>query len=218
MLSALVPPGSVAVDAGANRGLYTYWIARRSSAVHSFEPITACADYMRRARLPRVHVHAAALSAADGVASLWVPELEGEASLSPRVGGEPIEVQAIALDSLRLDNVGFVKIDVEGHELEVLEGAARTIRDQRPLLFIEIEQRHHPGQPVEEVIDRVLGLGYAGASFLLGGTWHSLSEFDAATHQIAEQHDVSGGRYGCNFLFSPRGGSSGEAEPGSAER
>ena len=205
MLSELVPFGSVAIDAGANRGLYTYWIARRASMVHSFEPITTLSGYLRAARLPRVCVHYAALSNRSGSAILWIPQTAGEASLSERVGGTPVEVPLMRLDSLHLSNVGFIKVDVEGHELEVLEGGERTIREQKPVLFVEIEQRHHPNRPIQSIIDAIVQLGYDDARFLLNGAWQPLDEFNVAVHQISEWGDVSSDRYVSNFLFSSTG-------------
>ncbi len=48
-----------------------------------------------------------------------------------------IEVPCVTIDSLNIVDVGFMKIDVEGHELEVLEGAAETISLCRPILYVE---------------------------------------------------------------------------------
>lgn len=198
MLSNLVPPDGVAIDAGANLGLYTYWIARRASAVHAFEPNAGLSAYLRKARIPRVQVYSAALSSRDGSANLWIPQLDGEASLSEHVGGTPVEVPLIKLDSLCLPKVGFMKIDVEGHELEVLRGGEQTIRASRPTLFVEIEQRHHPEQSIDRIIDSIRELGYDEVRFLVAGTWHPLDEFRPAVHQA----DVASRQYASNFLFS----------------
>ena len=54
-------------------------------------------------------------------------------------------VQTARLDDYQLPPVGFIKIDVEGHEEAVLRGAAQTIARNRPVLMIEIEERHNPG-------------------------------------------------------------------------
>ena len=57
---------------------------------------------------------------------------------------ETIRVPLRTLDSYNLSNIGFIKIDVEGHELDVLRGAEVTLRRDQPNLLIEIENRHAP--------------------------------------------------------------------------
>lgn len=49
------------------------------------------------------------------------------------------------LDDIIKDDVGFIKIDVEGHELAVLKGATSLINRCRPVLLVECEERHSPG-------------------------------------------------------------------------
>ena len=53
------------------------------------------------------------------------------------------------LDDQHLDNVGLIKIDVEGHELAVLHGAADTLTRNRPAVVVEAEERHHPNAVAE---------------------------------------------------------------------
>jgi hypothetical protein len=61
----------------------------------------------------------------------------------------------------RFGPVGFIKIDVEGHELAVINGAATFLTTHRPLLLIEIEARHHQF-PIETIFHRLETLGYHG--------------------------------------------------------
>ena len=64
------------------------------------------------------------------------------------------------LDSIKLENkIGFIKIDVEGHELEVIEGALNTIKMNKPVLLIEIEERHSK-RMVNESIKYIKNIGY----------------------------------------------------------
>jgi len=87
-------------------------------------------------------------------------------------------VETVTLDSLALRNVTFIKIDVEGHELEVLRGATETLRANRPVMMIEI--RDHNLTPVRELLD---GLGYA-----------------ETTMKALTGHEGSEG----NYFFTPR--------------
>ena len=64
------------------------------------------------------------------------------------------------LDNIKFNNkIGFIKIDVEGHELEVIEGAKNTIVKNMPVLLIEIEKRHTK-EPVENSINHIKKIGY----------------------------------------------------------
>ena len=58
-----------------------------------------------------------------------------------------------------MGKLGFVKIDVEGYEYEVLKGMARTLVDERPMLLVEIENRHNP-KKFEDTFNFLSGIGY----------------------------------------------------------
>jgi FkbM family methyltransferase len=103
-----------------------------------------------------VVVHELAVSDREGVAEIRVPRndigystiernnsFEGKADLS--LGVECTSVSLQRLDNLEIGPVGFIKVDVEGHELEVLEGARQLLERDHPNLIIEIEERHRPG-------------------------------------------------------------------------
>ncbi|MEI9988010.1 MAG: FkbM family methyltransferase [Aliidongia sp.] len=72
-----------------------------------------------------------------------------------------VEVRVSPIDALDLSDIGVIKIDVEGHEFDVLNGARRTIIARKPIVIIECEERHNAGG-----VDRVKGffadLGYDG--------------------------------------------------------
>ena len=64
------------------------------------------------------------------------------------VGGQKITVSAVNVDSLDIDNIGFMKLDVEGNELDVLNGAVKTIEKYRPACMVEIYDKFNK-YPVE---------------------------------------------------------------------
>lgn len=154
LAAGLCRPDRGAIDIGANNGKFSLAMSRRAAWCAAFEPNP---DYIARLRraLPKLQLHNCALGAQPGRATLSVPVVNGVAyggfgRLAPTtvLADHPhrrIEVQVRTLDSFALENVGLIKIDVEGFEEAVLEGAADTIARDRPILLIEIEERHNPG-------------------------------------------------------------------------
>ncbi len=102
--------------------------------------------------------------------------------------------------------VGFIKVDVEGHELDVLRGAEATLRRDRPALLVESEERHRPGA-VAAVHGFLGSLGYHG--FMVDdGRLVSLGGFDPSRDQNVPNDrlmDLNAGhyegRYVNNFFF-----------------
>lgn len=203
-LSELVPKGSVAVDVGAANGLYAYFMSKNARAVYAFEPNPAQFRRLARVRLANVTALPIALSDVDGTAALRIPKVQyGEASLEVHEDrNDDILVERVrtkTLDSFGLRNVGFAKIDVEGHELSVLRGAERTLRQQRPTLLIELEERHSVGV-VRAVADLLLSWGYASATFIYDGAERPLRQFEQTRHQSLDLVP-SDPKYVANFLF-----------------
>lgn len=209
LLDHLVDPTSLAVDVGANVGIYSGRLAQICPRVHSFEPIPHLANALREKLPTSVTVHQSALSNSTGTVELRIPyrgdvELHGASTLEP---GNPLpgstQIQTIPCTVERLDDVlrervGFIKIDVEGHELAVLEGARRILGECKPVLLIESEKRHNSNAP-ENVFSYLAKLGYGGF-FLKAGRPTMLSAFQASLHQNLEEH---GQLYVYNFIFLP---------------
>jgi FkbM family methyltransferase len=202
-LAALIGTGRRTIDIGANRGVYSYWLAQTSRAVEAFEPNPVLAGRLTRAGIVNIIVHALALSECSGAGDLLVPRhcngglddpggrLEGLAR--SRVG-QRFAVTLARLDDFAFDDVDFIKIDVEGHEEKVIDGGWNTIIAHRPLLLVELEERHNSGC-VARVRERFEGLDYRMA-FLDDGAWY-LSDLLGA-RQIGPS-----GRYINNFLLCP---------------
>jgi len=68
-----------------------------------------------------------------------------------------IMIECKILDELYIENVGYIKIDVEGHELETLKGLTRTISEYKPILMIEI---HDTSPTKNQVFDFIENVGY----------------------------------------------------------
>ena len=116
-----------------------------------------------------------------------------------------IRVKAFRIDELELENVSFIKIDVEGHELSVLEGASEMLRKNRPSILLEAEERHRE-RAVATVREFLEPLGYEGY-MLEQGALVSIRSFDPTIHQTAraaqQRRSIarSADHYINNFIF-----------------
>lgn len=204
-LRTFVPRDATAVDIGGWLGPWTSELSRWCRSVHTFEPQPDLAAYLRRVVADNVTVHEAAVSDTAGVLPLVIPSADSATKALASLDREPGEgavvhqVEVVRLDDLELADVGFVKIDVEGREREVIDGARELLAAQRPRLLLEAEQRHLD-TPLQELFDLVIGLGYAGW-YLHGDRWHRLADFDLERDQLAHVDDLTGGDYVNNFLF-----------------
>jgi FkbM family methyltransferase len=196
-----------AIDVGANYGLYSYFLSRAGKVVEAFEPLPECAQSIRAYGSTRICVHNVALSSTPGNLQLYTPIIDGvpypACSTFSRPAGpcDIIDVPVKTLDSYGFDDVCLVKIDVEGHELEVLKGAEQTLNRERPVVLVEIEQRHL-NQPITDVFDYLLHLGFSG-HFIRFGKFLPLSEFSYDVHQLPYIVNVNDKDYVNNFFFTP---------------
>jgi FkbM family methyltransferase len=216
LLKYLVPKEKVAIDIGANDGIYAFALLGLTSKVVCVEPNP---DYQRELRAQfgeRIDLICAALSDAEGTAELHIPigAALGE-SLATIDSDNPIarsncrrvSVPLKKLDGLGLDNVGFIKIDVEGHEEKVIRGGEELIRKCRPIFLVEVENRHRVNA-VSCICEHMKQLGYVGL-FLNQGTLTSASDFDPAEHQSQSDVDrlwsgkMPSSKYCNNFVFLP---------------
>jgi FkbM family methyltransferase len=201
------------VDVGANIGIYTHVGRKYSARIHAVEPIPQLAASLRRLyRHDRVEVWQCALSDHEGKARLFVPvsgnrRIDSRASLIPDLSKtakeEEIEIAIRTLDGLMLRQVGLIKIDVEGHEQEVLRGGIRLIERDHPTVIVEAEERMRAG-----VIPSVFWFfgqrGYDGF-FILHDRLMRTGDFKASCHQDpALAKPIDGERapgYVNNFIF-----------------
>jgi FkbM family methyltransferase len=175
ILPLLVDPDRTSVDAGANRGTYTYFLAKLAKHVYAYEPNPAMRWILQRSVGRNVTVSNIALSDRTGDAQFAVPKSKEKChnnagSLEVGQLTESSEdlvlmsVRTARLDDEAVSNVGFIKIDVEGHERELLVGARQVIARDRPVLLIEMMESLAPGMRTDN-LEYVEQLGYH--SFLL---------------------------------------------------
>jgi FkbM family methyltransferase len=217
-----VRPGQHVVDVGANRGVYSLFLASLVGSrgrVDAIDPFPANVRRIVQAtgRRGNVQVHGVAVSDRRGIASLYVPlhdgrQIDALATLGaePAVDHDTLEVPIVPLDELLADcgqPVDFIKVDVEGHEPAVLAGATATLA-ARPTLVMEVEQRHHPDLEIKDVFEMMGELGYEGFALFEDGP-APLDRFSVERDQLAyvtgdfEAYGMPSG-YVSDFLFLPR--------------
>jgi FkbM family methyltransferase len=157
-----VPPGSAVVDAGANIGNHTLFFGLICGAgrIDSFEPLRTIFPVLERNvalnGLAQVRCHHAALGAQPGHAGLanyGVANLAAS-SFTPGVGSN---YPVVTLDQFGLDRLDFLKIDVEGGQVAMLEGARETITRHRPMIWIELRPAQGEVEPGDAAMQ---ALGY----------------------------------------------------------
>src|ERR1700737_2002160 len=187
------------------------------SPAAAFEPSHEMADLLRRTSAPNVSVHEIALSDQTGNAELFIPQddqepIYGLASLEPRLGSSNKRVVSISVPTARLDaivhqDVAFVKIDVEGHELNVLNGSVELLEHSQPVFLVEAEDRHRV-QATRSIFEFFERKSYRGF-FLKEGSAVPIDQFRPADLQDANALLPDGGRksgqsYVNNFFFFPQ--------------
>jgi FkbM family methyltransferase len=164
----LLRPGMVFVDVGANLGDFSLIASRLIGAagkVVAFEPDPENYGWLsksiKRNKLSNIELRAEALSNEDGQASFFLSQVSGWHTLKKdQLSNEKQEivVPTRRLDGVPLDRLDVMKIDVEGAEFEVLQGAREQISRFNPTIFIDL----HPamGADVDGCLNMLRALGY----------------------------------------------------------
>jgi len=177
MFARLVPPGGCVLDVGGHIGyvaLYFASLVGRQGHVYVFEPVPNNLRYLCKNVAPHseITVIEKAVGSDEGQLKMYVESLTGQNCSFLRdyvvqrnaeragMAGPPIyeaDVEVVSLDhfvqseGIRPD---FVKIDVEGFEWEVLQGAARLLSEVKPMLMVEMRRNQ------ETVLDALTRGGY----------------------------------------------------------
>lgn len=216
LLPILCEPDKTSFDIGASIGVYTYFLKRYSRDVVAFEPNPSSAALLQRSFRDRVVVEDCALSDHHGHADLRIPiyagiEHPGLASIEGSVAKYYSEMRATRVALRMIDDfedrrVGFMKIDVEGHELSVLHGGRNLIERDRPSFIIEAEERHRLGaiKTIEDFFEQIDYKGFC----VYGGRFAPIQDFDSHALQdlanIDVEYKIPGKIYINNFIFLGR--------------
>jgi FkbM family methyltransferase len=164
-------PGDVAIDAGGCWGDTALWLAHvvgASGTVHTFEPSPRNRELLGHnlqlnpELAPRVRVHAAPLGRRPGE-TIWMDDIIAAGATAreqAREDARSVRLQTDTIDALvqagTVERVDFIKVDVEGADLDVLQGAANTIVTQRPRLAIAA---YHRPDDLVAIPDFIASLG-----------------------------------------------------------
>jgi len=197
----LVKEGDLVVEAGANLGTHTVLLARLAGpkgAVLAFEPQpmlhqALCANLALNSI---TNVMAERCGLGNRAQTLHIPVVDygskdnfGGIGLDLVEEGEPVQVRR--LDSYGLGACSFIKIDVEGMERQVLEGASGTIQALRPMMYIENDRRGNS----PELIELLRAMGYA--------LWWHVTPLFRPDNFAGNKDNVFGGVASINMLCAP---------------
>ena len=143
----------LALDVGGHVGLWSMWLAKEFQHVVAFEPVPEHADlFVLNVDMSKVDLRRHALGDKDDIVDIEIPlETTGNAHVAigkrhpgtrhvPNPDAQRVvkDVQVKRLDDIEgLDDVGFIKIDVEGFEKQVVQGGENLIRRAKPIIVVE---------------------------------------------------------------------------------
>ncbi len=210
LIRALMRPGYVYFDVGANYGLYALTaavIGGASSQVFAFEPQPRLASAIRASisanSLSNVSIIAAAIGASEDLRDFYVPQTgSGIGSVmrehaSSHSGVLALQVPGITLDGFvereKISQVDLIKIDIEGAEYDAIMGSMRVLRDYQPYLGFELNSAAllRAGKSVSDIANLLRTVGYSEFFEIA-----SLMSADATAEVISESRI-------CNILAVP---------------
>jgi len=180
-LPNLINKFSASIDIGVYRGVYSYFLSRESEHVYAFEANPLLIQKLKKGfkKYKNITIENLAISSSRGLTYLKIPfrnqninysdyeELYqlGTATIHEKNNLANTDFKSFEIEKVNLDaysfghKIGFIKIDVEGHELDIINGAKKLILKDKPNLMVEIEEKH-TGVPNIEIINQIKELDY----------------------------------------------------------
>lgn len=197
------------IDVGANIGIYSYYFGHSFQKVEAFEPLKSVNSHIQNYRKRNISMHETALSNSQEERTIYLPidakgqPIYGLASIEKQDSpNTALKVHTRRLDSFNFTDVDLIKIDVEGHEQAVLRGSSKTIYKCRPIIIVEIEQRHinNPIQDIFREIEAKITQANLSIRIKLKVSINSILIYIKS--KITMMYQVK--KYVNNFVFLPR--------------
>jgi FkbM family methyltransferase len=179
--------GKTIVDIGANNGNFAVDFAHLvgdTGCVHSFEPqrivyYQLCGNVFMNG-LDNVYCHNVALGDTEGFTYIETPNYHDKGPVNfgdVKISSAGDQIRLVPLDSYDFKDVVFIKMDVQGYEGFVLEGAKKTIEKHRPYLFVEFEDHllKEVGISEAELQAKIESMGYVVKRFQEGIPYQTVS-------------------------------------------
>lgn len=206
-----IEKGQTVLDVGAHKGAYSFWMKKavgKNGKLICFEPQQKAASLLAYLfSTGNVKVERVAVCDKKATTQLFIRQQRGisyEASLINNYEHPSVqEVTTTTIDAYCRENSlfpSFIKIDVEGCEQNVIEGAIEVLKTIKPVLLVEIEARHVGEKALHELCTRIINLGY-NAYFFYKNKKLPLKIFDSTLHQNTKNMRTNS--YSNNFAFEP---------------
>ncbi|MFH7027167.1 MAG: FkbM family methyltransferase [Heteroscytonema crispum UTEX LB 1556] len=165
-IKGMIKPGMVCIDAGANTGFYTCLMAARGAFVYAFEPMPKNYDLLIKniaENSYQQNVQTYQMACSDVKKSISGSMVSNMYIATDVDTGDKITMEAVAVDDIVKSPVNLIKIDIEGHEPQAIQGMRQIISDDKPIIISEINEywlRKCSGLGGNEYVQILTDFGY----------------------------------------------------------
>jgi len=219
LIKDYIKKDDICFDIGSYHGEYIYQIEKYTNPknIYAFEPIKSQYKVLKKL-FKKSNIFNIALSDSIKNAKIKVPILnDGQIAFTrSKLNKEIVEdnevdflsynISCDTLDNFcinnKIDRINFIKIDVEGSEFDILKGGYNTLKKFKPIMIIEIEDRHHQNDKINEIFKFIDSIGYEIKFFdLISFDFKSIDLFSVSKNQKIE--DMKTTKYINNFICFP---------------